>query len=417
MNDLQKHFLAESVNKLKDLQQSFSAGFSEEFRREAFCAVHTIKGTSQTFGLQNPARIAHELEQILSSKDFHGEKKVNFLAESLSNLIAALEQKETVFAPVSNEAAAKKKSENSADTLSRFICDDYINQFSEQEKSRVVAALTANQNLFCAEVSFDALRFAEDYKLLRRLLDENGEVIAAFPGKKLAQANKIGFEIYFASAENLETLQKLGARFSAVVTAKTAVADSDINFQAILSEVAGHGKDLAEKLGKNVEFTVTKDNFKVSPAKLKTIFDALLHLIRNAVDHGIERRGKIEIDAKYSKNGIALKVSDNGKGVDLDKVRAVANERNLPSKSATLSDEDVLNLIFEPEFSTAKQVSEISGRGVGLDAVKNSIENAGGRISIKSLIGKGTTFEIFLPNNISLQRRRDIEKEDGKDKS
>ena len=79
-----------------------------------------------------------------------------------------------------------------------------------------------------------------------------------------------------------------------------------------------------------------------------------------------------------------------------------------------MSDEDVLNLIFEPEFSTADQVSEISGRGVGLDAVKNLIENAGGQISVKSESGKGTAFEIFLPNNISPQRHRDTEKKNGK---
>lgn len=403
MKDLQRHFLAESINKLKDLQRSLSADYSEELRREAFRAVHTIKGTAQTFGLQNSARIAHNLEQILSAKDFQDEKKLNILAENVSDLIAALEQKNVSDSPPS-KAAAEEKPENFPAALSSFISDDFINQFSEQEKSRVAAALTANQNLFSAEVAFDAPRFAEDYKNLRRILDENGEVIAAFPGVKSIEANKISFEIYFASAENSEKLQNLAAQFSAVVTAKTAVSGSSISFQDVLLQVANHGENLAAKLGKDAEFKITTNDLRVSPATCKTTFDALLHLIRNAIDHGIERRGIIEIGAKHSENGIVLTISDNGKGVDLEKVRSRAAERNLMAKSAALSDEDVLNLIFEPEFSTADQISEISGRGVGLDAVKNLIENAGGRISVKSESGKGTSFEIFLPNNVSPPR-------------
>jgi two-component system chemotaxis sensor kinase CheA len=416
MNDLQKHFLAESISNLEDLQRRLSAGYSEELRREAFRAVHTIKGTAQTFGLQDSALIAHKLEQTLSAKDFHNEKKPDILAESISDLIAALKQKKFSGSLLS-KSAAEQRTENFSVALSSFIGDDFINGFSEQEKSRAAAALTANQDLFCAEVAFAASRFAEDYKNLRRILDENGEVIAAFPGAKTVEANKISFEIYFASAENLETLQKLGAQFSAVVTAKTAVSDLNINLQGVLSQVAKHGQNLAEKLGKDAKFAIMTNDLQVSPATLKTIFDALLHLIRNAVDHGIERRGKIEIEAKYSENEIVLKISDNGRGVDLEKIRSVAAERNLSAKNAALSDEDILNLIFEPEFSTAKQISEISGRGVGLDAVKNLVENANGRISVKSEKDKGTSFEIFLPNNISPQRHRDTEKENGKNKS
>ena len=412
MKDLQRHFLAESINKLKDLQRNLSAGYSEEFRREAFRGVHTIKGTAQTFGLQNASRIAHQLEQTLSAKDFRDEGKLNVLAENLSSLITALEQKNFSDSPPSK--AAEEKPGNFSVALSSYIRDDFINQFSEQEKNRVAAALTANCNLFCAEVAFTAPRFAEDYKNLRRILDENGEVIAAFPGKKTAEANKISFEIYFASAENSETLQNLVAQFSAVVTAKTAVSSSSINFEDVLLQVAKHGESLAAKLGKDAEFKITANDLRVSPATGKIIFDALLHLIRNAIDHGIERRGVIEIDAKYSEKGIVLTISDNGKGVDLEKVRSRAAGRNLMAKSAALSDEDVLNLIFEPEFSTADQVSEISGRGVGLDAVKNTIENAGGRISVKSESGKGTTFEVFLPNNDLPQRHRDTEKKNGK---
>ena len=92
-----------------------------------------------------------------------------------------------------------------------------------------------------------------------------------------------------------------------------------------------------------------------------------------------------------------IRVSDDGRGIDLDKIRAKAVEKNLIQAEEKLSDEATLELIFQSEFSTAPKVSEISGRGVGLDAVKNAVENADGKIKVKSKINEGTSFEIFLP--------------------
>ncbi len=123
----------------------------------------------------------------------------------------------------------------------------------------------------------------------------------------------------------------------------------------------------------------------------------LLHLVRNAVDHAVETRGKIEITLETEPDGWRLKVSDDGRGIDAESIKAKAKEKNLLDGSGNLTDIELIELIFLPEFSTKTSLTEISGRGFGLDAVKSSVEKTGGTIKVESKRGKGATFEIFLP--------------------
>ncbi len=165
----------------------------------------------------------------------------------------------------------------------------------------------------------------------------------------------------------------------------------------ILSKIVAHGENLAGKLDKEIDFEVCADEINLSAEKLKLVFDILLHLIRNAVDHAIEKKGEIQLGVKADENGQRLIVADNGSGIDLEKVKAKAIEKNLISADTVLTEQATLILIFQSEFSTSQGITEISGRGIGLDVVKDAVEKADGKISVKSQSGKGTTFEIFLP--------------------
>jgi two-component system chemotaxis sensor kinase CheA len=138
-----------------------------------------------------------------------------------------------------------------------------------------------------------------------------------------------------------------------------------------------------------------------------------MHLIRNSVDHGIElpqkRReagkpelGRITLDAYHEGNHIAILISDDGAGLPLDKIRQKAIEKGLIEKREELSEQDTANLIFLPGFSTAEQVTDISGRGVGMDVVKKSLNNLGGLIDIDTRKGQGTTFIIRLPLTLAI---------------
>jgi two-component system chemotaxis sensor kinase CheA len=216
------------------------------------------------------------------------------------------------------------------------------------------------------------------------------------PSAKFAAQGKIGFQIIFATFEDVTAVIE-----SYPVEVVLQIHQTFSNkLSGILHQVAGHGKSLVARLGKNVLFETSFEDKEFSPATLKTIFDILLHLVRNAIDHGIDREGKIKIEAASNEDGgVRLKVSDDGRGIDLEKVRRRAVEKNLISADADLSEPEILNLIFAHGFSTSENVSEISGRGVGLDVVKDLTEKAGGELRVKSESGRGTTFEILLKEN------------------
>ena len=140
----------------------------------------------------------------------------------------------------------------------------------------------------------------------------------------------------------------------------------------------------------------------------EALSNALLHLVRNAVDHGVESaweraragketRGRIRLEARSSANRLVLRVSDDGRGVDIEEIKRTAAERGIIQKGEALSREDALRLIFRTGFSTAASVTSLSGRGVGLDVVETIVKSLGGEIEVESTPGTETTFEMILP--------------------
>ncbi len=174
-------------------------------------------------------------------------------------------------------------------------------------------------------------------------------------------------------------------------------------------------RDLAQRAGKNVEFVMEGEETELDRSVIEEIGDPLIHLLRNAVDHGIdspdERRacgkpevGLIRLSACHRESRIVLVVEDDGKGIDPERIRRAATEKGLlsPDAAARLSDREAVELIFAPGFSTAKQVSDVSGRGVGMDIVRTNIHKLNGSVSIESSPGRGTKFILELPLTLAI---------------
>ncbi|HSK72047.1 MAG TPA: ATP-binding protein [Pyrinomonadaceae bacterium] len=415
MQDIRRQFLLSAARSLENHLKN-SDNFSDSFLQELFRTLHTIKGTAQTFGLENAGRLAHQLENLLQAgkdkKISNIEDSRNLLTEGIRALIKILDGEEDAvptklvekiraIIPVGNEP------EIPALNSPAQIPEEIFKQLSEQEKSAVFAAQRNGKNLFGLEIGFDLTNFAVGLKNARESLSRIGEIIATFPGKN--PNTPVGFLFLFSTQENERQVEEIIEDYSAkIIFKEIAEKNFENNLQAILSRVVEHGKTVAGNSGKQVEFEVSIEEIKLSGEKLKIIFDALLHLVRNAVDHAVETAERREFKGKHAKarikiglnieeNQLILKVEDDGRGIDLEKIREKALEKNLISPETELSEEQLLDLIFLPEFSTAEKLTEISGRGVGLDAVKNAVENAGGRIGIKSRKDAGTTFEISLP--------------------
>jgi two-component system, chemotaxis family, sensor kinase CheA len=172
-------------------------------------------------------------------------------------------------------------------------------------------------------------------------------------------------------------------------------------------------RDLGQRLGKKVELKMSGDQTELDKTVLEKIGDPLVHLVRNAVDHGIEtpeqrraegkdEQGTISLHAYHKGGNVIVEVSDDGAGLNRDRILRKARERGLVSGDEELSDEKILNLIFAPGFSTADAVSDVSGRGVGMDVVRRNINEIGGHVQLYSTAGKGSTVRIRLPLTLAI---------------
>ena len=182
---------------------------------------------------------------------------------------------------------------------------------------------------------------------------------------------------------------------------------------SVFSRVPRILRELASSTGKHVRLEVSGESTELDKTVIERLGEPLTHLIRNAVDHGIEpaderiaagktAEGTLTLSAEHRSGRILIRIGDDGKGIDRERVFAKAVEKGLVAPDAVLSKEDIDLLIFAPGFSTAQQVSNISGRGVGMDVVRQNVKDLGGRITIESEPGKGTTFTLTLPLTLAI---------------
>ena len=175
-------------------------------------------------------------------------------------------------------------------------------------------------------------------------------------------------------------------------------------------------RDAARALGKQVEFVVEGQEIELDRSLLDEIGDPIVHLLRNAIDHGLETpderleagkspTGRLTLVAARDRSAVVIRVTDDGKGIDRDRVLARAHEMGLAERSRTeLTDDELVRLIARPGFSTAKQVTDISGRGVGIDAVHTRVRALGGTVDMKSTKGQGTSVTVRLPVTLAIVR-------------
>ncbi len=174
-------------------------------------------------------------------------------------------------------------------------------------------------------------------------------------------------------------------------------------------------RDLSRNLGKEINFVMRGEETELDRTFVEVIGDPLIHLIRNAIDHGIETKeeriangkppiGTVTLSARHEGNNVVIEVEDDGRGMSREKIIKKAIERGLVTeeKAAMLPDEKVFEFVFLPGFSTKEQVSELSGRGVGMDVVKNTVESLNGSVTIESKVGKGTKVSIRLPLTLAI---------------
>ncbi len=172
-------------------------------------------------------------------------------------------------------------------------------------------------------------------------------------------------------------------------------------------------REVAEMTGKRVRLVTSGEDTEVDKTVVERLAEPITHMLRNAIDHGLESpeereaagkpaEGTVRLAALHRSGRIVIEIADDGKGINRPRVRGIAVDRGLIAEDAVLTDDEVDNLIFLPGFSTAETITDVSGRGVGMDVVKRSIQALGGRISISSVPGKGSTFTLSLPLTLAV---------------
>ncbi|MBO1273252.1 chemotaxis protein CheA [Shewanella sp. 4t3-1-2LB] len=243
-----------------------------------------------------------------------------------------------------------------------------------------------------------------DAEKLDKLINLVGELVTAGAGTSLL-ADNLGDSALNESVSVLNSLLE-AVRDAALELRMIPIGATFSRFQRVV-------RDIAHELDKEIELVINGAETELDKSVIEKIGDPLTHLVRNAIDHGIEspavraaagkaEKGTIILNAYHDSGNIVIEVSDDGKGLDPELIRAKAIEKQLVDESTVLSREEILNLILEPGFSTAEKVSNLSGRGVGMDVVKRNIAELRGRVEIISQVGQGSTMRIILPLTLAI---------------
>ncbi|WP_153131656.1 chemotaxis protein CheA [Dechloromonas hortensis] len=252
---------------------------------------------------------------------------------------------------------------------------------------------------------------AKDARLVRvqadkldQLIDLVGElVIAGASANLLAQKSK---QVDLVEATSVLSRLVENIRDSALQLRMVQIGDTFTRFNRVV-------RDVSKELGKEIDLVISGAETELDKTVVEKIGDPLMHLVRNSLDHGIEptalrlERGKpacgrVALNAYHDSGSIVIEISDDGGGLNKEKITAKALERGIIQAGETLSETEVVNLIFEPGFSTVDKVSNLSGRGVGMDVVRRNIQALRGAVDVASVEGEGTTFTIRLPLTLAI---------------
>lgn len=398
---------------------------NQELLNTIFRGFHTIKGTSAFLNLDCIKDLAHQAESILArvrdgKENFTGDHAD--LALKTLDIIKGILERMKLSGP-GQQIELPADYENQLDALKNFVSgvrqlpvDEIPNIPDEPDvdiepkkrPTRKEEEIAQKQAVSPMQFSGLAAESTVRVKIdrLDKLLDTVGELVIA--------QTMVGEDELIINGKNHELNKKVSLAGKIVRELQDlSMILRMVPLKGTFQKMARLARDLSQKNGKKVDFIIEGDDVEIDRNMVDMMADPLVHLIRNSVDHGIEtpeerhRSGKsedghIHLTASHAESSIMLTVSDDGRGLNRRKIIDKAVARGLVDSTERISDQEIWQLIFEPGFSTAEQVTEISGRGVGLDVVRQAVEALRGRIEVQSSEGKGCTFIMRMPLTMAI---------------
>ncbi len=269
--------------------------------------------------------------------------------------------------------------------------------------SQTVDAAVASQNR-TRSASVDGRSARVALERLESLTDLVGELVIAGANSWML-AKKTNDDSLISSMENMGRLIE-EIRDTSLGLRMVQISGTFTKFRRVV-------RDISQKMNKDIHLEINGGDTELDRAVVEKLADPLMHLVRNAMDHGIEMaeereakgkkaQGTLKLNAYHDSGHIVIEVEDDGKGLNAEKILNAAQERGIVPQEQALSEQEIFNLIFEPGFSTAEKVTDISGRGVGMDVVRRNIEEVRGHIDVSSVKGKGSKVSIRLPLTLAI---------------
>ncbi len=438
--ELQGDFYKESLDLIERFESVLlnNEQISNENTNELFRIAHTIKGGSAAVGLLEISTYTHKVEDFLSQYknkcELFTKKTVSLFLEFSDLLrtefIAKLSEMPSEWNPsahlerirnFSDEGVSAATAPTSVADLSADIASDPLEVLNELDSEIDFEAHTPKPTAAASDkkttltpteatqkTKKTSIQVKVDNDRLDSIFNTIGEVVVMKNQMKEHLLRNLNDAASVTLSESLDFIIKdlydkaLGLRLTSI--------------QPMLQRLQRTLRDLSMQLNKDVQVLISGEETEIDRTLFDALSEPLIHLVRNAVDHGIEsnverlqsektEKATIHIKAYYLSGQVVIEISDNGRGIDQEKVFMKCKMKQLipdTAKLADYTDDQIHNLILLPGFSTAEKITDVSGRGVGLDVVKTTVEKMMGKMSIKSTKGTGTTFFLYLPMTTSL---------------
>lgn len=432
--DLIPDFITESrecvTNAENALLQLEKNPTDEEAVNTVFRAFHTVKGTSAFLGLSRIAAFAHEAESLLSRVR---DKEIQYTqgcadlslrsADMLKALLSAVESAmngngmlplPSGYHELLDALAGYDPSRDAAGVRLAIVSDTADASEHTLADGSVAAAAVSSVPASGASNGAPAARTESTADATIRVRTDRLDRLIDMVGELVIAQSMIAGDETFGTGKQYELLRKVTHAGKIVRELQDlSMSMRMVPLRATFQKLARVVRDTSVKAAKSVQFITEGDDVEIDRTLVDILGDPLVHMVRNAVDHGTEppdererigkpRAGQVRLSAYHASGNVVVELKDDGRGLYREKLVAKAIEKGLIESDKGMSDSDVFALIFAPGFSTAEKVTDISGRGVGMDVVRRNLEAIRGRIDITSTPGSGTTFAIRLPLTLAV---------------
>lgn len=369
-----------------------------------FRHYHSIKGMSASMGYEPVMKLAHRQEDLL---DRIRSKKTGLSTEIISTLLQCLDGLKALVKKVDDDEPLDIDIEPFLEKLGSFIAQGAVEAKAPQQSAAVPDKPQAQSAP--PQKASPELRISNVMKVEGRIFDE---LLTLVGDLFMALSSFREISSFVKTVEYKNTVHLLGKSVNALHT--NILSARMLPIEDLTAGLPRVVRDICGKSGKSVELKIEGADLSLDRSMLESLASPIVHIIRNAVDHGIEppmdrtRAGKlsvgtIRIRAHARKEKVVIEVSDDGRGIEVEKIKRKAVERGFSAdKVAAMTDKEALMLVCIPGLSGADKVTDTSGRGVGMDVVKDAIEALGGTLEIDSMPGKGTRISLELPRTTAI---------------